>query len=99
MVVIEDMKKPDFYVIARFLERLWREGHPMKKTKLALSIGVNYDVFSKYLSWLEKRGLVERVIDERGKEVVRITEKGKASYHNLVSLMHKFFYETAQEML
>ncbi|MCE7738971.1 MAG: winged helix DNA-binding protein [Candidatus Heimdallarchaeota archaeon] len=99
MIGVEEMKKPDFYVIARFLERLWREGHPMKKTRLAMSIGVNYDVFSKYLSWLEKRGLVERVKDERGKEVVRITERGKESYHNIVSWMHKFFYEAAQEKL
>ena len=50
--------RPDLYVVARFLERLWREGSPMLKTRLQVAANVNYDVFSRYLLWLLDRGLV-----------------------------------------
>src|SRR2546428_12141899 len=51
-------ERPDFFVVARFLERLWREGEPMLKTRLQVAANVNYDVFSRYLEWLRVRALV-----------------------------------------
>ncbi|HYS71493.1 MAG TPA: hypothetical protein VEM95_03630, partial [Thermoplasmata archaeon] len=50
--------RPDLYVVARLLERLWREDAPMVKTRLQVAANVNYDVFSRYLGWMAGRGLV-----------------------------------------
>src|SRR2546425_12972745 len=44
-----DLERPDLYVVARLLERLWREDAPMLKTRLQVAANVNYDVFSRYL--------------------------------------------------
>ncbi len=41
------LDRPDLYVVARLLERLWREEAPMLKTRLQVAANVNYDVFSR----------------------------------------------------
>ena len=82
--------RPDFFVVARFLERLWREGEPMLKTRLQVAANVNYDVFTRYLTWLEARGLVTVANNPDGHERVAITEKGKRAYRQLVDWINEF---------
>ena len=82
--------RPDVFVVARFLERLWREGAPMLKTRLQVAANVNYDVFSRYLTWLQSRGLVAVENNPDGHERVAITEKGKRAYHQLVDWINEF---------
>ena len=82
--------RPDVFVVARFLERLWREGAPMLKTRLQVAANVNYDVFSRYLAWLQSRGLVAVENNPDGHERVAITEKGKRAYRQLVDWINEF---------
>ena len=82
--------RPDLFVVARFLERLWREGEPMLKTRLQVAANVNYDVFSRYLAWLVARGLVVLESNPDAHERVAITEKGKRAYRQLLEWMNEF---------
>jgi len=77
------MDRPDLYVVARILERLWRETDPMLRTRLQLSVGTNYDLLTKYLDWMRGRGLVTFVEDD-GHQKVMLTEQGGESYRKLV---------------
>jgi len=84
--------RPDLFVVARLLERLWREGGPMLKTRLQVAANVNYDVFSKYLAWCLERGLVALETSADAHERIVITEKGKNAYRRLVEWMNEFVH-------
>jgi predicted transcriptional regulator len=80
------MDRPDFYVLARILERLWRENGPMLKTRLQVATNLNYDILIKYLAWMNARGFV--IFESNsGHEVVSLTSKGFETYGNLVRTM------------
>lgn len=66
-------------MVARFLERLWREPRPHRKTDLQLAVRLNYNVYKKYLDWMERKGLI--VVDD----TVSITPKGLETYKTLVA--------------
>ena len=66
-------------MVARFLERLWRDQRPHRKTDLQLSVRLNYNVYKKYLEWMEAKGLI--VVDD----AVTITPKGLETYRTLVA--------------
>lgn len=66
-------------MVARFLERLWRDERPHRKTDLQLAVRLNYNVFKKYLDWMEVKGLI--TVDE----TVAITPKGLETYRTLVA--------------
>lgn len=78
------MDRPDLYVVARLLERLWREDGPMVKTRLQVAANVNYDVFSRYLTWLVAKGLVSLEGNPDAHERVVLTPKGAEAYRKLV---------------
>lgn len=65
--------------MARFLERLWRDQRPHRKTDLQLAVRLNYNVYRKYLDWMAEKGLI--TVDE----IVAITPKGLDTYHSLVT--------------
>jgi len=81
--------RPDLYVVARLLERLWRENGPMVKTRLQVAANVNYDVFSKYLSWMLAKGLVSMENSPPGHERVALTPKGFEAYRKLVQWINE----------
>ena len=81
--------RPDLYVVARLLERLWREDAPMLKTRLQVGANVNYDVFTRYLSWLLARSLVVLENSPDGHERVALTPKGYESYRKLVQWINE----------
>jgi len=66
------------------LERLWREADPMVKTRLQVAANVNYDVFSRYIGWMQSRGLVSLENSADGHERVALTDKGREAYRKLV---------------
>jgi predicted transcriptional regulator len=76
--------RPDLYVVARMLERLWRENGPMLKTRLQTASNINYDVFRRYLAWMLSKGLVSIQNCDDGHERVSLTAKGEESYRKLV---------------
>ena len=64
--------KPNLYVVARFLDELAALGREMSRNQLQMAVGVNYDIFRRYLDLLERKGHL--VVDERG---VRLTAQGR----------------------
>jgi predicted transcriptional regulator len=81
--VIVTLEKPDLYVVARFLDIMFRNGS-MKKTNIQMLVGVNYPRFIEYLDWLLQHELVAANTDEEGAERIKLTPKGIDSYHRLV---------------
>lgn len=63
------LDKPDLYVVARFLDIIYRKGM-MKKTNLHMLVGLNYPRFLEYLQWLEAHDLVKRILDDEHSEVL-----------------------------
>ena len=82
------MDRPDLYVVARILERLWRETEPMLRTRLQVAVGTNFDVLTKYLEWMKERGLVV-FVENDGHQKVLLTEEGRGSYRKLVSWINE----------
>ena len=82
--MILGLEKPDLYVVARFLDIMYRNGSSMKKTNIQMLLGVNYPRFVEYLEWLLKRGLVAVSLDEEKAERIMLTPKGIDSYHRFV---------------
>ncbi len=78
------MERPDLYVVARFLDILYRNGSAMKKTNIQMLLGVNYPRFTEYLDWMLKRGLVEETLDEQAGGRIALTPKGIEGYHRFV---------------
>jgi len=62
----------------------------MVKTRLQVAANLNYDVFSKYLTWLEEKGLVAVSTGDGVPSRVEITEKGREAYRRLVSWLDDF---------
>lgn len=86
------LQKPDLYVVARHLERLWRENGPMLKTRLQVAANVNYDVFNRYLDWMLQKGLVELKTSDDGHERVGLTPKGGEAYLKLVQWINEVIH-------
>ena len=66
-------------MVARFLERLWRDERQHRKTDLQLAVRLNYNVYRKYLDWMQEKGLITVG------ETVAITPKGLETYRSLVT--------------
>ena len=92
MAEIKPLEKPDFFVIVRLLERLWRAHEPMLKTHLQRAGNVNWDIFTKYLTWLHSRGLVTLEKSADGHERVKITRKGWDAYRRLVEWVNEYVH-------
>ena len=78
------MEKPDLYVVARFLDILYRNGSAMKRTNIQMLLGLNYPRFAEYLEWLLNRHLVAQTTDEEDVIKIALTPKGTDAYHRLV---------------
>ncbi len=90
MAYVSPPDRPDLYVVARLLDRLWRAGEPMLKTRLQVAANVNYDVFSRYLAWLVSRGFASLEDSPNGHERVALTSAGREAYGTLVRWIHEF---------
>ncbi len=84
-----EMDRPDLYVVARILDCLWSQDAPMVKTRLQVAANVNYDVFSRYLSWMLDRGLVALENSPEGQERVALSSKGYEAYRRLVQWINE----------
>ncbi len=82
--MILGLEKPDLYVVARFLDIMYRNGSSMKRTNIQMLLGVNYPRFMEYLEWSLKHELVAKSLDEEKAERIMLTPKGIDSYHRLV---------------
>ena len=78
------LERPDLYVLARFLDTLYANGHPMKKTNLQMRVGLNYPRFIEYLEWLVSNGFVLQ-LDEDSTELYSLSPRGLDANHRLVA--------------
>jgi predicted transcriptional regulator len=85
------LEKPDLYVVARFLDVMFKNGSGMKKTNIQMLLGVNYPRFMEYLEWLLQHDLVAESPDDEGVESIKLTPKGINSYHRFVDWMNDTF--------
>lgn len=69
------MRKPDLYVLARFLDALHDLPDGRTKSDLQRAVRVNYDLFRDYMALLDERALVARSGSGRS-ERIRITPAG-----------------------
>lgn len=87
--------KPDLYVIARFLDCLWRPAWEVPpaytKAKLQLAVRLNYDLFRRYLAFLVEKKFVEVRADPRGTEVIVLTAEGRKAHDELVAWLRGVF--------
>ena len=92
-------QRPDLYVVARFLDKLWHEEGTTPprwtKTQLQSAVGLNYDLFQRYLADLEQRGLVTVRPGERGEKLVVMAEQGRQAHRQLVQWLRRVFGESA----
>jgi predicted transcriptional regulator len=89
----QPLEKPDLYVVARLLERLWKAQEPMLKTKLQVASNINYDVFRRYISWMDGRGLVAVENSTDGHERITLTPKGEEAYKKLVQWINEVIHQ------
>ena len=80
--------KPDLYVVARFLEKLVAGGGQRRKTELQMAVGLNFNVYAKYLEWLETKNLVRLVEEDERSKWVSLTPMGMDTYKTLVKWIH-----------
>jgi predicted transcriptional regulator len=79
------LEKPDLYIVGRFLDIMYKNGSPMKKTNIQMSLRLTYPRFKEYLQWmLEHQLAVEIQEEEETSERIMLTPKGIDSYHRLV---------------
>ena len=53
--------RPDLHILARFLDRMAEGGpKPFSRSRLQRAVGLNYDLFRKYMAILVERGWVDR---------------------------------------
>ena len=88
------MDRPDLYVLARFLDKLYRDGPRMKKTNLQLRVGLNYPRFIEYLEWMVSHGFLQSEKDEEGTDLYSLSTQGLDAHRRLVAWIR----ETMKDM-
>jgi len=81
--VTSNLERPDLYVVARFLDVLYRNGSAMKKTNIQMLLGVNYPRSTEYLEWMLQHRLVLET-DEDKVDRIALSPKGIEAYHRFV---------------
>lgn len=85
--------KPDLYVVARFLDRLWTPDAAYTRAQLQMAVRLNYDLFRRYLAFLEENGFVACGPDGKDVERVRLTPAGLAAHKELVAWIRRVLGE------
>ncbi|HEX2021262.1 MAG TPA: hypothetical protein VHH36_01000 [Candidatus Thermoplasmatota archaeon] len=78
--------QPNLYVVARFLDVLAAPDRTWTRSQLQLAVGVNYDIFRRYLDFLGARGYL--VVDDAG--AVRLTADGRRVRGELLAWIGRF---------
>jgi predicted transcriptional regulator len=89
--VTESPFRPNLYVVARFLDHLAARSHT--RSTLQAAVGVNYDIFRRYLEFLAARGLVA-IQPREGSDGVRLTPQGHEVRSDLLGIIARFLEES-----
>lgn len=82
-------ERPDLYVVARILDALWHRDEPLLRTHLQVASNVNYDIFVRYLEWMQGRRLVALEDGPDGHVRVSLTPDGREAYRKIVSWINE----------
>lgn len=83
------MDRPDLYVVARILDRLWEADDPILRTHLQVASNVNYDIFTRYLEWMRERDLVQLEDSADGHIRISLTATGREAYRKVVQWINE----------
>ncbi|MEM2870152.1 MAG: winged helix-turn-helix domain-containing protein [Thermoplasmata archaeon] len=83
-------KTPDLNIVERFLNALWGSSREWGRTQLAMAVRMNYRRCSIYIELLQKAGLLIIKKNEKGQDVIKITELGVRVYHALSECSNLF---------
>ena len=83
--------RPDLHILARFLDRMAQPGvGPFTKSKLQRAVGLNYDLFRKYLAVLLERGWVT-ALGKDARETFVLSEDGRRIRKELAAWLATLF--------
>lgn len=85
---------PNLYVVARFLDALAEPDATWTRSALQAAVGVNYDVFRRYVEFLAAKGYLAVRGEGRGAETLVLTAEGRAVREELRGLIARFLGET-----
>jgi predicted transcriptional regulator len=81
---------PNLYVVARFLDVLARPDSDFSRSALQAAVGVNYDVFRKYVDFLVAKEYLVARGEGRGAETLHLTAGGRAVREELRGVIARF---------
>lgn len=73
------LKRIDWNIVKNIMKVLYDDGK-MKKTNIAMRLGISYDNCLLYLDWLDTMDLIKRDIDDGGFELIGLDNKGRDLY-------------------
>lgn len=83
--------RPDLHILARFLDRMAEPGADgFSKSKLQRAVGLNYDLFRKYLAILVERGWVT-ASGKEAKETFALSAEGHRIRKELAAWLATLF--------
>lgn len=82
---VEHPRRPDLYVVARFLDRLRYDEGTHTRSSLQMAVRLNYDLFKSYLAFLEDKGFLRVTPQEKGSDEVHITNEGVQAHGRIVA--------------
>lgn len=82
---VEHPRRPDLYVVARFLDRLRYEEATHTRSSLQMAVRLNYDLFTSYLAFLEDEGFVRLAPQQKGSDEVHLTQEGLEAHRRIVT--------------
>jgi len=80
----EPPRRPDLYVVARFLDRLLHDEGTHTRSSLQMAVRLNYDLFRSYLAFLEDEGFVEVEPRDDGSDHVHLKPEGARAHRRIV---------------
>lgn len=87
---VEPPARPDLYVLARFLDRLAEPGATWTRSSLQPAVRLNYDLYRRYLAFLEEKAWIAWREGERSPEVM-LTAEGREARRRLVAWLQDVF--------
>jgi len=73
------LKRIQWDIVGRLVVII-RNNPGLKKTHIAMKSCLSYDKCGLYLEWMETMDLIKREFDEKGFQLIRLTERGNDLY-------------------
>ena len=84
-------RRPDLYVVARFLDRLAQAPEGVPRARLQHAVRLNYDLYRGYLALLAAKRYLRVVPDKEGHDRVWLTQEGREAHARLVGWIRDAF--------